>query len=142
MIEEVHKWQKLEYLFRQIDFFLEKNTRRYLTSQGLTYPRFVLLAEVCVNPGLSLTELYEKMGVTLSTLSSVADQLVSDGLLTRERCSVDRRLIELNPTQEGRFILEDVLKYRYSLIRNVLELMSNEKVSSFITIVEEFVSHI
>lgn len=142
VINEEVTWRKLEYLFRQIDFFLEQKTRRYLVSKGLTHPRFVLLAEVYLNPGLSLTELQAKIGATLGTLSTLTDQLVIDGLLTRERRLDDRRVIELNLTQKGQILLEDVLKYRYGQIINILEKMSTESAHSLIRIMEEFVSHI
>ncbi len=142
MLKEEEQWKRLEFFLRQIDFFLEQNTRRYLVSKGLTRPRFLLLAEVCSNPGLSLTELHEKMDVTLSTVSSLTDQLVIGGLLSRERRSDDRRIIQLELTQEGNSLLEDVMKYRYGLIRNVLEKMSPEQVSSLIMIIKEFVAYI
>jgi DNA-binding MarR family transcriptional regulator len=140
--EESGTWIKLERFFRQIDFFLEKSTRRYLASKDITYPRFILLVEIYFYPGLSLTELYEKMCVTLSTVSSLVDQLVINRLLTRVRCSDDRRLIELSLTQKGYELLNDVFKYRYSLIRNILDVMSVEDTSDLVSIMERFVSHI
>lgn len=142
MKEENETWIRLEQFFRQIEFFLEKNTRRYLVSKGITYPRFILLVEIYFYPGLSLTELYEKMCVTLSTVSSLVDQLVINRLLTRERCSNDRRIIELRLTQKGYELLNDVFKYRYGLIGNILDVMSVEDTGSLINIMEEFVSHI
>jgi len=142
MIEEKGNWVKLERHLRQIELFLDQKTRRYLILKGISNARFILLVEVYFNPGLSLTELYEKMCVTLSTVSNLTDQLVISGLLSRERRSDDRRVIELNLTQEGHNLLEDILKYRYSLIKNTLEVMPAGSVSSFVKIIEEFVSHI
>ena len=142
MLEEKENWVKLERNLRQIELFLDQRTRRYLISKGISNARFILLVEVYFNPGLSLTELYEKMCVTLSTVSNLADQLVISGLLSRERRSDDRRVIELNLTQEGHDLLEEILKYRYSLIRNILEVMPAGSVSSFVKIIEEFVSHV
>lgn len=142
MNEESETWIRLEQFFRQIEFFLEKNTRRYLISKGITYPRFMLLVEIYYYPGLSLTELYEKMCVTLSTVSSLVDQLFISRLLTRVRRLDDRRLIELSLTQKGYELLNDVFKYRYSLIGNILNVMSDEDSSYLINIMEGFVSHI
>ena len=142
MIEEKGNWVILERNLRQIELFLDQKTRRYLISKGISHARFILLVEVYFNPGLSLTELYEKMCVTLSTVSNLTDQLVISGLLSRERRSDDRRVIELNLTKEGHDLLEGILKYRYSLIRNILEGMPAESVSSFVKIIEEFVSHV
>ena len=142
MVEESGTWIKLEQLLRQIDFYMEQNTRRYLALKGITYPRFISLIEIHFNPGLSLTELYEKMCVTLSTVSSLTDQLVNNGLLSRERRTDDRRLIELSLTQKGCELIRDVFKYRYSLIRNILEEMSSEDTCNLIKIMDEIVSHI
>ncbi|MCB8814559.1 MarR family winged helix-turn-helix transcriptional regulator [Desulfosporosinus shakirovi] len=142
MIEGKENWVKLERNLRQIELFLDQKTRKYLILKGISNARFILLVEVYFNPGLSLTELYEKMCVTLSTVSNLTDQLVISGLLRRERRSDDRRVIELNLTQEGHNLLEDILKYRYSLIKNILEVMPNGSVSSFVKIIEEFVSHV
>lgn len=142
MIAEKGNWVKLERNLRQIELFLDQKTRKYLILKGISNARFILLVEVYFNPGLSLTELYEKMCVTLSTVSNLTDQLVITGLLSRERRSDDRRVIELNLTQEGHKLLEDILKYRYSLIKNILEVMPTGSVSNFVKIIEEFVSHI
>ena len=142
MVKETGTWIRLEQLLRQIDFYLQQKTRRYLVLKDITYPRFILLVEIYLNPGLSLTELYEKMCVTLSTVSSLTDQLVNDGLLSRERRTDDRRVIELSLTQKGHEVLKDVFKYRYSLIRDILEEMLSEDTCNLIKILDIFVSHI
>lgn len=135
-------WIRLERFFRQVDFYLEQNTRKYLNLKGVSYPRFTLLVEIYFCPGLSLTELYEKMCVTLSTVSSLVDQLAAGRLLTRERRPDDRRLIELRLTDEGYALLNDVFKYRYGLIGNILETMTDKDAGSLVEIMEEFVSRI
>lgn len=142
MAEESGTWIRLEQLLRQIDFYFEQSTRRYLLLKGISYPRFILLVEIYFNPGLSLTELYEKLCVTLSTVSTLADQLVINGLLNRERRSDDRRLVELSLTKTGYELLKDIFKYRYTLARNILEKMSTEDTCNLIKIMDEFVCHI
>jgi DNA-binding MarR family transcriptional regulator len=142
MVKESEARIRLEQFFRQIDFYLEQNTRRYLNAKGISYPRFILLVGIYFYPGLSLTELYEKMCVTLSTVSSLVDQLVTGRLLTRERRPDDRRLIELCLTQKGRELLDDVFKYRYGLIGNILDRMTDEDTGRLMEMTGEFVSHI
>jgi DNA-binding MarR family transcriptional regulator len=75
-------------------------------SRDLTVPQFRALAFVCRNPGASLSDVAEHMGLTLPSMSKLNDGLVARKLVTRVTATADRRRIVLGPTPRGRALLE------------------------------------
>jgi DNA-binding MarR family transcriptional regulator len=56
--------------------------------------------------GPSMTELVDRLGVRKSSATSVVDQLVSAGLVTRQVDTQDRRRQRVRPTAEGEELLD------------------------------------
>ena len=76
--------------------------------QGLDLSQFRALAYIYWQPGASLTEVAEHLGLGLSTASRLVDSLHQAGLLTRETSAVDRRCVALRLTLTGQRLLEEV----------------------------------
>jgi DNA-binding MarR family transcriptional regulator len=75
-------------------------------SRDLTVPQFRALGFVSRNPGASLSDVAEHMGLTLPSMSKLNDGLVARKLVTRVTATADRRRIVLAPTPRGRALLE------------------------------------
>jgi DNA-binding MarR family transcriptional regulator len=73
---------------------------------NLTVPQFRALAFVSRNPGASLSDVAEHMGLTLPSMSKLNDGLVARKLVTRVTATADRRRLVLAPTARGRALLE------------------------------------
>ena len=54
-----------------------------------------------VGPGVSMSEISERLGISLSSATRVIDQLVQLGLLTRRPDSRDRRIVLASATERG-----------------------------------------
>ncbi|MBC7105819.1 MAG: MarR family transcriptional regulator, partial [Firmicutes bacterium] len=54
-----------------------------------------LVQEVQTRPGLTLTELSERLGLSKSTVSGMVDRLLREGIVTRRRSQTDRRVVHL-----------------------------------------------
>ena len=72
----------------------------------LSVPQFRALAFLNRHPGASLGDIADHIGLTLSAISRLVDDLVERGLVLREPSPTDRRYITLALTPEGRHILE------------------------------------
>lgn len=76
-----------------------RNLRRYIFSEiagcGLTVPQLFLVQELQTQPGLTLTELSERLGLSKSTVSGMVDRLLRQGVIMRRRSETDRRVVHL-----------------------------------------------
>jgi MarR family transcriptional regulator for hemolysin len=72
----------------------------------LTIPQFRTLVFVERNTDASLSDVAEHLGLTLPSTSKLVDDLLKNGLMTREEHPVDRRRIKLAVTSQGLKILE------------------------------------
>lgn len=73
---------------------------------GVTMSQAKVLYLVLAEPGLRMSDLSARLGVSLSTVSGVVDRLVDQGLLTRGDDPADRRQVVLRVTDAGTTQLE------------------------------------
>lgn len=73
---------------------------------GVTMSQAKVLYLVQADPGLRMSELSARLGVSLSTVSGVVDRLVDQGLLNRQDDPADRRQVVLRITDAGATQLE------------------------------------
>lgn len=74
---------------------------RSYSAPELSVPQFRTLAFLNRNPGSSLSDVAEHIGLTLPTMSKLVDSLVMHQLVTREVSQADRRCIILGLTSAG-----------------------------------------
>ena len=67
----------------------------------LTLGRFLVLRTVRDTPACRIQEVASSQGITLGAASRLVDRLHRDGLLTRTRCTHDRRATILTVTDTG-----------------------------------------
>jgi|GEM_PF-182957 DNA-binding MarR family transcriptional regulator len=76
-----------------------RNLRRYIFSEiagcGLTVPQLFLVQELQNHPGLTLTELSERLGLSKSTVSGMVERLLRQEVIIRRRSESDRRVVHL-----------------------------------------------
>ncbi len=75
----------------------------------LSIPQFRTLAYLNREPGASLSDVAEYIGLTLPAMSRLVDGLVDRKLVSRQTPAGDRRKITLNLTGRGRTMLESAL---------------------------------
>jgi DNA-binding MarR family transcriptional regulator len=71
----------------------------------LTVPQFRVLVFLKNNPGVSLTEVSEHLGLTPPSTSKLIDGLVERQLVLRHTCAEDRRKVNLTLTDGGASLL-------------------------------------
>jgi ABC-2 type transport system ATP-binding protein len=83
-----------------------KTQMRSHRTPDLTIPQFRTLVYADRNPGTSLSDLAEHLGLTLPSTSKLVDDLLKRGFITREEHPIDRRRLKLALTVRGIEILD------------------------------------
>lgn len=92
-----------------------------ISEYGLTMPQFGILEALLHLGPLTLGELAEKLLVTGGNVTYVMDRLEEDGLVYRERCGEDRRVIYAKLTPEGRDVIEGAFPGHAEFILSLVE---------------------
>jgi len=95
----------LSHLLRRAHFFAEAEFAPAYDGLDVTSRQLVLLFAINRAPGSSQTELAEKVGFDLNTLSDLAKRNERKGWLRRVRSSGDRRAFGLYLTDSGRHLV-------------------------------------
>lgn len=76
----------------------------------LTYTQYIALLELSTAPeGLTVSDLGKRMSLDSGTLSPVLRRLDERGLVSRERTSLDERVVTASLTDTGASVLKKVL---------------------------------
>lgn len=75
---------------------------------NLTLPQLRILFNVARRPGITINELAEVLGVTLSTTSGLVGKVVDRGLVSKRTDESDRRQVRLYMTEAGRNLAEQM----------------------------------
>jgi DNA-binding MarR family transcriptional regulator len=88
---------------------IRKQLRQHGTAL-LSVPQFRTLLFISRNKGASISEVAEHIGLTLPTMSTLVDGLVTRNFVSRKAHRDDRRRMDLTLTQEGETTLEAARK--------------------------------
>ncbi|MBO6055099.1 MAG: MarR family transcriptional regulator [Oscillospiraceae bacterium] len=77
-----------------------------LKELGLTYTQYIVFLVLWEKDGISVTEIGEKLMLDNGTLSPLLKKLENAGLIRRQRCREDDRIVEITLTEEGRALQE------------------------------------
>ena len=94
--------QSLRRVFRAIHEYYRDVSERF----GITGPQLWALKTISHNGTLSQTELSEKMYLHPSTITGVVDRLERKGYVIRDRNHIDRRVVRVQLTPEGKALVK------------------------------------
>ena len=90
--------QSLRRIFKAIQDYSHEVSEKF----GITGPQLWALKTISQNESLSLSDLSERMYLHPSTITGVIDRLERKGYVTRSRDKVDRRVIYVQLSAEGK----------------------------------------
>jgi DNA-binding MarR family transcriptional regulator len=96
------------------------------TSIDLTMAQAKLLYVVTASGDLSMTEIAQRLGVTISTASGAVDHLVSIGLLSRVDDPANRRQVSVSVTPLGAETLEQLRELSTRQLRSLLDVVGDD----------------
>ncbi len=94
--------QSLRRIFKAIQDYSHEVSSEF----GITGPQLWALKTISQNESLSLRDLSQRMYLHPSTMTGVVDRLEKKGYVTRKRDQVDRRVIYVQLTAEGRKLVK------------------------------------
>ncbi|MBD2434697.1 MULTISPECIES: MarR family winged helix-turn-helix transcriptional regulator [Fischerella] len=108
--------------------FIRADMRTH-SADCLSIPQLRSLAFLKRNPGASLSEVAEHLGVTCATASTTIERLVQRNLVQRTDHPQERRRVVLNLTEEGKQLLEESQQKTRAHIADILDGLTPEQVS-------------
>lgn len=73
-----------------------------LDALGVTYTQYLVLSTLWERDGLTITAIADRLGLEPSTITPAVKRLEAAGFLSRQRSTVDERLVEVRLTAKGR----------------------------------------
>ena len=95
--------------------------------EALPQSQLRLLFAIGFNPDATMTEFSERLCVSQSTVTQLADRLVRRGLVERIADPADRRVVRMHPSDAGRDILDRAERARRLTLEAVWSILSEEQ---------------
>ncbi|MCM3630863.1 MarR family transcriptional regulator [Paenibacillus glycanilyticus] len=80
------------------------------TMSGMNYTQFKLLFTLHTSGSLKVSDIADVLGLTSGAITGIADKLVAEGWISRERANDDRRVVYIELTPKGKAMVDDVLE--------------------------------
>jgi DNA-binding MarR family transcriptional regulator len=103
------KQEKLYNLLKEAFLLLDFGDRQLFTRYNLTAPRFYALFHIDQEPGISLTQLSNRMFCDKSNATRIVKGLESEGYVSRKPHETDGRSLRLYLTPEGTAVCQQVI---------------------------------
>lgn len=117
---------------------LENRLARLFREHGLTLSRFNVLRSLALaDQPLTCGEIAERMIQVVPAITSLIDHLEDQGLVQRERCSADRRVVHVQITARGREATESMLGPLAELEKSLLKEISRNELKQLIQLLEK-----
>jgi len=91
---------------RRIIRAIDVHSRRLVHLYGLTGPQLIVLQEVVRRGTASITELARAAKLSTATVTGIVTRLETRALVVRVRSTVDKRRVDVSPTDGARAVLE------------------------------------
>lgn len=104
---------------------------------GITPEQYVTMMMLKENPGITQTQMAEKIFKDKTTITRGVDGLVDKGYVTKERDSTDRRAFNVTLTAEGQRVIEEVDAIVGPIIAKQKAMYSKEELAIFFRILTD-----
>jgi DNA-binding MarR family transcriptional regulator len=101
--------EKLYNLLKEAFLLLDFGDRQLFTRYNLTAPRFYALFHITQEPGISLTQLSNRMFCDKSNATRIIKGLEAEGYVNRQPHETDGRSLRLFLTDEGTAVCQQVI---------------------------------
>ena len=115
---------------------LRRLVRPIFVARDLTRSQFATLSRI-PREGISLTELAEVSSADPATVSGVVERLAKGGLVTRERSTLDRRVVVITLTERGQAVLNAITPLHEEVVSQVFGKMAPERLTRLCEILDE-----
>jgi DNA-binding MarR family transcriptional regulator len=132
-------FSRLEEVFTEMVRRLHSELACQMVS-GITGSQFFVLKKISNKGRLTVSEVADELGVSLSAITALVDRLVKGGLAVRSRDGQDRRLVWLEATEKGEEILKKCIEGRRKVASKYFGKLPEEDLEKMIEIYEKVLS--
>lgn len=118
----------IEKDLRYISGIIKQKGRELLSDYKITPPQFVALQWLFEEGDMTIGELSNKMYLACSTTTDLVDRMEKNLLVERVKDSHDRRVVQIHLLEEGKRIIDEVIKKRRFYLEEVLKDFSEEEI--------------
>lgn len=123
----------IEKDLRYISGIIKQKGRELLSNYTITPPQFIALQWLFEEGDMTIGELSSKMFLACSTTTDLVDRMEKTDLVVRVKDPNDRRVVRIHLLEEGKRIIDEVIKKRQLYLQTVLKNFSAEEVLSLQT---------
>ncbi|MBM7645753.1 DNA-binding MarR family transcriptional regulator [Scopulibacillus daqui] len=92
-----------------------------------------LLETLYRNGPLRMSDLAEKLDITLGAVTSLSDRMIkTTKFIERQRCDDDRRVVRLALSEEGRSFVDSFIKKRSKTKHKFFDKLSEDEIAEFL----------
>lgn len=144
-LQNGHKWRRLRVregvtkelssqmvLFHRL--YNEKISKRFraLHVAELSQAEFLLAAMVTEHDGINMSELCERAMMLKQQVTRIVNQLEEKGLVVRERCADNRRVVRLHATDAARALMEKLHAALHQEMEHILSEMDDGALEEYL----------
>ncbi|MFL6554843.1 MAG: MarR family winged helix-turn-helix transcriptional regulator [Bacillus sp. (in: firmicutes)] len=118
----------IEKDLRYISGIIKQKGREMLSNYTITPPQFIALQWLFEDGDMTIGELSNKMYLACSTTTDLVDRMEKNLLVERVKNPNDRRVVRIHLLEEGKRIIDEVIKKRQVYLEEVLVDFSSEEI--------------
>ena len=118
----------IEKDLRYISGIIKQKGREMLSTYKITPPQFVALQWLFEDGDMTIGELSNKMYLACSTTTDLVDRMEKNLLVERVKDPHDRRVVQIHLLEEGKRIIDEVIKKRQVYLEEILKNFSIEEI--------------
>ncbi len=115
---------------RYISSLIKQRGREILVDYKITPAQFIALQWLFEEGDMTIGDLSTKMFLAFSTTTDLIDRMEKRELVRRVRDDKDRRVVRIHLLEEGKRIIEEVIKKRQRYLNEVLLSFSDSEIAS------------
>ncbi|WP_312096187.1 MarR family transcriptional regulator [Niallia sp.] len=118
----------IEKDMRYISGIIKQKGREILSNYTMTPPQFVALQWLFEEGDMTIGELSNKMFLAFSTTTDLVDRMEKNQLVQRVKDPNDRRVVRIHLLEEGKRLIDEVIKKRQGYLQEVLNDYTTEDI--------------
>ncbi|MEO2074661.1 MAG: MarR family transcriptional regulator [Bacillus sp. (in: firmicutes)] len=118
----------IEKDLRYISGIIKQKGREMLGNYKITPPQFVALQWLFEDGDMTIGELSNKMYLACSTTTDLVDRMEKNLLVERVKDPSDRRVVRIHLLEEGKRIIDEVIKKRQVYLEEILTDFTTEEI--------------
>ena len=128
------KFEELMPLFHRNIARMDQNC---VEKMDLTPHQFIALKTIADTNDCIMSDLSNKLGVTMGNMTSMVDRLIKEGYVAREHDPDDRRVVKVKLTGKGKDIAAKAGKIKKALLQDIFKKLTKKEIETMLDLIEK-----